>query len=378
MNNRTTVLVLVAMLAIALLLGACARVSQEQERQSPSAVAGATAAATSAAIWYELRFTTPRYPDDPAIHRGGLDARLVQLMDQATKTMDVADYDFDLANVADAMARAKQRGVIVRMVTDSDTLNDAKNKQIQAAFDTLRKANIPIVDDQRQEIMHNKFTVVDGEWVETGSWNYTDGDTYRLNNNLVILRSPELARNYTDEFDKMFVKRQFGPKKDKGVPFPSLRIEGVKVENYFAPEDDVANRIIATLQQSSTSIHFMAFSFTHDGIGQTVRDKARAGVKVTGVFETTGSNTSYSEYTRMKQEGLDVYQDGNPYAMHHKVFVVDGRLTILGSFNFSENADRGNDENLLIVDDPTFAKAFEDEFGRVLEQAKNPPERKKR
>ena len=44
--------------------------------------------------------------------------------------------------------------------------------------------------------------------------------------------------------------------------------------------------------------------------------------------------------------------------MHHKVFVVDDRYTVFGSFNFSDNADRSNDENLLIVDDPGFAQAF--------------------
>src|SRR3712207_9177458 len=77
----------------------------------------------------------------------------------------------------------------------------------------------------------------------------------------------------------------------------------------------------------------------------------------------------------MREAGLDVYQDGNPYVMHHKVFVVDGRTTIFGSFNFSEGADRDNDENAIIVDDPAFASRFEDEFQRMLTAAKNAPPR---
>ena len=79
---------------------------------------------STSGAWYELHFTAPLYPDNPANHTGGLDVHLVALMDKATKTMDVADYDFDLADVADAMARAKKRGVIVRMVTDTDTLTN--------------------------------------------------------------------------------------------------------------------------------------------------------------------------------------------------------------------------------------------------------------
>jgi phosphatidylserine/phosphatidylglycerophosphate/cardiolipin synthase-like enzyme len=70
-----------------------------------------------------------------------------------------------------------------------------------------------------------------------------------------------------------------------------------------------------------------------------------------------------------------VLQDGNPYLMHHKVFIVDETTVILGSFNFSQNAETENDENLLIIDDPALARTFLDEFERVYATAKNPPAR---
>lgn len=321
--------------------------------------------------WYEVAFTAPRYPDDPRRHQGGLDERLVTLIDRATSTLDVAVYDFDLANVAEAMVRAKQRGVRVRMVTDTDTLDNTRDEAIQAAFDRLRRADIPIVDDQRNDIMHHKFVVVDGEWVETGSWNFTDGDTYRLNNNQLIAHSRELAANYAAEFEKMFVQRKFGPSKPAGVPYPRIRIGSARIETYFAPQDQVAQHLIEAInRQTSRSLNFLAFSFTHDGIGGAMLDKARAGVAVQGVFETTGSNTRFSEYTRMREAGLDVYQDGNPWVMHHKVIIMDDRTVAFGSFNFSESADRGNDENLLIVEDPGLAQAFQTEYERVLTVAR--------
>jgi phosphatidylserine/phosphatidylglycerophosphate/cardiolipin synthase-like enzyme len=173
--RRTTQLV-----AVALIILAIAAVLYFLWRQSSQSVIGVRGPAVTQGDWYELAFTDPRYPDDRANHRGGLDERLVRLMDRATMTLDVAIYDFDLANVADAMVRASQRNVRVRMVTDADTINNIGNEEIQAAIASVKRAGIPIVDDQRQDIMHHKFTVVDGEWVQTGSWNYTDGDTYRL------------------------------------------------------------------------------------------------------------------------------------------------------------------------------------------------------
>src|SRR6266516_4434955 len=170
---------------------------------APGGQPGAPTSAPGTASWYELYFTTPKYPDKPEYHRGSLDEKLVAFINTETKTIDLADYDFDLENVANALAQAVGRGVRIRMVTDTDTLTNDDPK-IQKAFDILKQAKIPIVDDQRGPIMHNKFMVVDGAAVWTGSWNFTDGDTYRLNNNAIKIASPDLAQNYTAEFEKMF------------------------------------------------------------------------------------------------------------------------------------------------------------------------------
>jgi phosphatidylserine/phosphatidylglycerophosphate/cardiolipin synthase-like enzyme len=321
--------------------------------------------------WYDIYFTTPRYPDKPAYHKGGLDTQLVAFINSAQKTIDVADYDFDLENVANALSKAAARGVRVRMVTDTDTLTN-ENAKVQKAFKILKQANIPIVDDQRGPIMHDKFVVVDDAAVWTGSWNFTEGDTYRLNNNAIKIVSRELAQNYTAEFEKMFVQRSFGPSKPAGGTEALVTLQGVPIANYFAPEDGVAAKITDRLAQAQQSIHFMAFSFTNDAIGTAMLTRAKAGVSVSGVFETTGSETQYSEYGKMRKAKLDVLQDGNPYVMHHKVIIIDGRTVIFGSFNFSNNADTDNDENLLIIDDPTLAQAFEAEFQRVRDVALHP------
>ena len=348
----------------------------EQAQQQPTFRSGrpstvpTTAGVAPASNW-QLFFTTPRYPDLPAYHNGGLDERLVAFINTADTTVDIAIYDFDLENVAQALADAKARGVRVRMVTDTDTVTN-DDEAIQATFAIVKKARIPVVEDDRGPIMHNKFVVVDNEAVLTGSWNFTDGDTYRLNNHAIILESAELATNYTTEFEKMFVARTFGPNKTPGVPHPRLTLNGAPAENYFAAEDDVADKILPHLQAAKRSIDFMAFSFTSDEIGAAVRERGAAGVTVRGVFETTGSQTQYSEFKPMQAAGLEVYTDGSPYVMHHKVFIIDGETVIFGSYNFSDNADTQNDENLLIIRDENLAQQFTAEFERMRNIARNP------
>jgi len=72
----------------------------------------------------------------------------------------------------------------------------------------------------------------------------------------------------------------------------------------------------------------------------------------------------------MKEAGLAVFLDGNPRNMHHKVIVIDGEIVICGSFNFSDSADRSNDENLLIIYNRAVAAKFEEEFQRVVQVEK--------
>ncbi|WP_322801222.1 phospholipase D-like domain-containing protein [Thermoflexus sp.] len=316
--------------------------------------------------WYEVFFTTPRFPDAPEFHRGGVVDSLIAAIEGARQTLDVAVYDIDLMPVADALLRARDRGVRVRVVTETD---NAGTKAIAR----LRAGGIPVVTDERNGYMHNKFMVIDGERVWTGSMNFTDNDAYQNNNNAALLRSPELARNYAVKFAAMFERRAFGPARSSGDTVPRLTIQGIPVENYFAPEDPTVEAIRAALRNARERIVFMAFSFTHPRIGDVLLERAQAGVEIHGVMERSGAEAPVSQFNRLRRAGIDVLKDGNPYTMHHKVFVIDRRVVIFGSYNFSRNAAEDNDENFLIVADPAMAARFEEEFARVYEQALNPP-----
>ena len=271
-----------------------------------------------------------------------MDENWSHLSTRRKQTIDAADYDFDLENVANALASAA-RGVRVRMVTDTDTLTN-DNPRFRR-FDILKQAKIPIVDDQRGPIMHDKFMIVDGEWVWTGSWNFTDGDTYRLNNNAIKIVSRELAQNYTAEFEKMFVQRKFGPSKPGASPDPLLTLGGVPIENYFAPEDGVAaqDRRPAEAAPSSRSTSWPSRSpatrSARDACARQGRRKRARRVRENRLGDPV-------QRVRADEAGrAGCLQDGNPYVMHHKVIIIDGRTVIFGSFNFSNNADKDNDEN---------------------------------
>ena len=66
--------------------------------------------------------------------------------------------------------------------------------------------------------MHNKFMILDGKTVWTGSWNYTINGSYRNNNNVLVLDGAGAVTAYQAEFDEMFERAEFGTRSsDDGI-----------------------------------------------------------------------------------------------------------------------------------------------------------------
>ena len=181
----------------------------------------------------------------------------------------------------------------------------------------------------------------------------------------------QIAADYTHEFEQMFAGR-FGTSKRSATPYPAVRLGKAHVEVYFSPEDGVAKHVIERLAAAKKSIHFMTFSYTDDTTVDAMIAKVKAGLSVRGVFESQNARGTGADFNHLKQGGVDVLEDGNCYILHHKVIVIDERTVITGSYNFTGSAERDNDENLVIVDDPDVARAYLDEFQRVYAQAQAP------
>lgn len=310
-------------------------------------------------------FTAPSLPYDGR-KTGGIENNLIALIDNAKTSIDLAVFEFDLEDVAQALIRAKERGVRVRVVHDNE--HTAPDPQIGE----LEAAGIPAVPDNRSAFMHNKFFVIDNKLVWTGSFNITVNAAFKNNEDALVVKSDDIAENYEAEFQEMF-DGKFGPKSPANTPHPITTVDDVEVENYFAPEDEVMEKVLKIVSKSEKSIHFMAFSFTDDKLGNEMKLLMKKGVDVSGIFETKGADTKASECKKLVDNKATIGLDGNPYTFHHKVIIVDGKAVIFGSFNFTSNADNENDENLLIIHSENLAAQFEQEFQRRLAEC-NPPE----
>ena len=267
----------------------------------------------------------------------------------ANFSVHCAFYDINLKNIISSLAK-KSKYADVKIVMDSS------NYKEQVKGDGVRMNN----NNKDEQLLHNKFCVIDSGIVITGSFNPTDNDNYRNNNNIVVIYSKTLAKNYEDEFNELW-NGEFG--KGSSVERPLFYLNNKTIENYFCPEDKCASHLMDKIKNAKSSVYFMAFSFTNEGIAGSLIGKE--GLDIGGIFDAVQSSNKFSQFNRLKELGIDVKKDKNQYKMHHKVFIIDNQTVATGSFNPTSNADTKNDENLLIMHDKKIADAFLKEFDNL-------------
>lgn len=280
----------------------------------------------------------------------------VSLLESANVSVHCALYDINLPSVQETL-RTKAAVIDVEIVTDDDN---------------IKKFNESFVRKDKFGLMHDKFCIIDGKHVSTGSMNPTKNDAHLNNNNLLIIESGRLAGVYDDEFEEMWGGKFKGGNMSVNN---AIELSGTPLEVYFCPEDACAYHAKEELKKAQTSILFMTFSFTHDEIGDMLLLKKADGLVVRGVMEKT-QLSDFSEYGRLIKNDVDVLIDGNSHNLHHKVFIIDGKTVVTGSFNPSANGDEHNDENVIVLHNVALAQAFTKEWEKVYGIAKEAGESK--
>ncbi len=147
--------------------------------------------------------------------RGGAEAALVRLIDGAAKNIDAAIYTFTNRALAAAVVRAHKRGVKIRLILDGNDESDYSKgfylrqrgvdvRYARGLAKKSRKKRKKRYRVRKYGLMHHKFAVVDGKTVATGSFNWTASAERWNHENLLVIKSPSLARRYETAFRKIW------------------------------------------------------------------------------------------------------------------------------------------------------------------------------
>lgn len=266
---------------------------------------------------------------------------IIDTINGAENSLHCAFFELDSKVIINSIAR-KSHSADVKVVIDKGN------------YEGQIKGNVVLAESR--QYMHNKFCVIDKSIVITGSTNPTHNGLNYNNENTVIIRSRYIAENYGDEFDELWNGIYSS---GDTVKYDKVASEYVSVENYFCPEDDCAEKVIKAISEAEHNVYFMTFSFTDEDIADAM---LFSGADIKGVFESRGSETEYSQYPRLRGFGIDAVKDKNPKTMHHKVFIIDNKTVITGSYNPTGSGNRLNDENVLIIRNREIASMYLKEF----------------
>src|SRR5919199_1874480 len=151
--------------------------------------------------------------------------------------------------------------------------------------------------------MHDKFVVLDGNAVWTGSWNATANDTFHNDNNMLRLADDRIADNYRRKFDLLFAGHG-GPGHRAPPQFPLVRVADYRIATAFAPDGDGTGQIVATIRQAHRSIDFLAYTFTSEPIADAVVAARQRGIRVRGVVEQRNGRVAGSAVPKLKRAGV--------------------------------------------------------------------------
>lgn len=307
-------------------------------------------------------------PDD-------LEKVIVDFIDQAKSSLDVAAQEIESRPIAEALVRATQRRVRIRLVLEQDYLREARPpadpfavggavEENRNLFAAMLRAGIDARADYNPDIFHQKFIIRDSGGTRrallTGSTNFTPTGTgnhgSRKNlNHLVVVHNQWICNEYDDEFAEIW-QGTFGKVRNRHEPSPRKnKVSGICVRALFAPDHAPEMEIMKQILKAKERVDFAIFTFAKSsGIDDTLVAMARGGIKIRGIFDAGQGNRDWAATRMVADGGGEAYLASRRNGLgklHHKLMVIDGALLICGSFNYTDPANRLNDENILVIGD---------------------------
>jgi len=126
--------------------------------------------------------------------KGGAAEEIVRQIDNAVSYIDIAMYSFTSGPIAEAIVRAKKRGVKIRILMDKEQSQGRYSK-----YEFFLNNGIAVIQDQHSGIMHNKIAVIDGKVLFTGSYNWTKSAEEKNEENLLEFIDDEERRGEIEE-----------------------------------------------------------------------------------------------------------------------------------------------------------------------------------
>src|SRR4030042_4588723 len=136
---------------------------------------------------------------------GSIKESLLKEVDSTTSTLELAIHEITSFDLAQAIVKAKQRGVKVRIMADS---KQAKAKSSRITFLIKQGISVKVLGGKEKGVMNHRFTILDGKKVLTGSFDWSETSEKWNYENVLIIRDSEVVASYQREFDRLWREKR--------------------------------------------------------------------------------------------------------------------------------------------------------------------------
>ncbi len=289
-------------------------------------------------------------------------------------TIHASIFDVNDSRIADALIDAHHAGVEVKLLTAGYHMEPWRSWETE--YPRLQAAGVPVLGVVRDEdiaaSMHTKFAVFDGLAVATGSYNWEVVSADDNAEDMILIRSAELAAVYERMFAAVAAEPYEAWPVDSAAP----------IQVYYSQDHEIAQVVCEALDAAADTVDVAMFtlrsmSYTdasgnHRDVLDALIDAQTRGVDVRLILEENIADAGEYYGTVTDDDGtdewlesygievieIDIDDSSNPYAsMHHKYAVIDGEIALLGSANWS-SMTQVSDDDLMVIHDTTVAEGL--------------------
>ena len=142
------------------------------------------------------------------------------------------------------------------------------------------------------------------------------------------------------------------------TPVAPVEVPPTKIRAYFTPGHLVENAITDEIVAAKSEIRVQAYSFTNPVIVQALADAQQRGVDVVLVLDKSNRTQKYSAADYASHAGIPTVIDDRHAIAHNKIMIIDGKVVITGSYNFTRAAEKSNAENIVIIESGAIADKY--------------------
>ncbi len=137
-----------------------------------------------------------------------------------------------------------------------------------------------------------------------------------------------------------------------------LKLDDAQVQVYFSPDDKCTHAIVKEIIGAKSEVFLQAYAFTSDEIAAALVQAHKKGVHVELILDKSNRSAKYTAGDVTAGAGIPTYIDSRHAIANNKIMIIDGRIVITGSFNFTKAAEEKNAENILIIRNKDVAEAY--------------------